>query len=280
MKYIIYPDIMLLWVFLINFLTNFMTCKIALRCISRFKLLCWSAFTSILLVGCYITVIGNSIQTINALYIALNLILEIIFITKILKLTNMHEIVKILVYNSFALILLAGMVGIFNTNKPFIKSIFPVAIIICVIIPWIRYIFISSNNTYIYAIKIQISNKIIRTNGYMDTGNNLIDIYTGFPVIIINHSLLKNVITNSDYEQLEKYIQTKDYTHISEIIIDKQRIYPLHYQTISSSKVILPCFKLRRLIYNNCVYENVVAGISCDEFGKGLDYNVLLNNNL
>ena len=171
-----------------------MTCKIALRCISIFKLLCWSAFTSILLVGCYITVIGNSIQTINASYIALNLILEIIFITKIIKLTNMHEIVKILVYNSFALILLAGMVGIFNTNKPFIKSIFPIATIICFIIPWIRCIYLSGGKTLIYPVKLQLNKHIIRANGYMDTGNNLRDIYTGFPVIIINHNLLKNVI--------------------------------------------------------------------------------------
>ena len=280
MRYIIYPDIMLLWVFLINYLTNYMTCRIALRAIGRLKILCWSAFTSIILVGCYITVIGNNIHAINALYIALNLILEIIFITKILKLNNIHGIAQILAYNSFSLIMLAGIMGLFNTNKPFIKSIFPIATIICFIIPWIRCIYLSGDKTLIYPVKLQLNNHIISANGYMDTGNNLRDIYTGFPVIIINHNLLKNVISQSDYEQVEKYILTKDYTHISSIVIDNQRIYPIHYQTISSSTVIMPCFKLKRLIYNNHIYENVVAGISTDEFGKDLDYDVLLNNNL
>ncbi len=280
MKYIIYPDVMLLWVSIINYLTYYMTCRITLRHIGKVKLICWSIFTAIILVGCYIALLGNNSYVRNTLYILANIVLELIFITKLLKLTSIGGIFNILAYNSLALIILAGIMRIYDTEKPLMKSILPIALIICLIFPWIRLLSMEKSSKLIYPIRLQITNHIISAKGYMDTGNNLMDLHTGLPVIIINHSLLRDVISNHDYEQIKKYISTKDYTYLSEIMIDTKRIYPVYYQTISANKAILPCFKLKKLIISNHIYENVVAGISPEEFGKNLDYNVLLNNNL
>lgn len=280
MKYIIYPDVMLLWVSLINYLTYYMTCRITLRYIRKVKLICWSILTAIILVSCYIALLGNNSYARSTLYIYVNILLELIFITRLLKLTCIRGILKLLAYNSYSFIMLAGIMKIFCNEKPLIKNILPIALIICLIFPWIRYPSKEKETRLIYSIRFQITNHVISAKGYIDTGNNLIDLHTGSPVIIINHSLIKDIISNHDYEKIKKYMSTKDYTHLSELLIDGQRIYPVYYQTISSNKAILPCFKLKRLILNNHLYDNVVAGISPEEFGKDLDYNVLLNNKL
>ena len=98
-----------------------------------------------------------------------------------------------------------------------------------------------------YKVNIYLNNgKILYLNGYMDTGNNLIDPYSNKKVIIINEEVEEN-------------------------------FFLIPYQTVDSSS-LMKCF-IPKKIYIDKIGErkDIIVGISKNKF-KG--FNCLLNNKL
>ena len=155
-------------------------------------------------------------------------------------------------------------------------------LIIFLIVPIILKVLPNLRNENKNTISVTLStvNHTIQTTGYIDTGNTLMDIYSGKPVIILDYSLLQPIISASEFELICEYIKTGNYSYISNIILDGEKIYPIPYKTISNNNAIMPAFKLQYLIINNNIYKNIVAGISHTSFSNTTEYKVLLNNNL
>ena len=98
-----------------------------------------------------------------------------------------------------------------------------------------------------YKVNIYLNNgKILYLNGYMDTGNNLIDPYSNKKVIIINEEVEEN-------------------------------FFLIPYQTVDSNS-LMKCF-IPKKIYIDKIGErkDIIVGISKNKF-KG--FNCLLNNKL
>ena len=61
--------------------------------------------------------------------------------------------------------------------------------------PIILYIYIKESKMFkeihnnIYKVKLEVENKIYELNGFMDTGNNLVDPYFYKPIILINKKI-------------------------------------------------------------------------------------------
>lgn len=282
MNYVVYADVMFLWIFLINFLTYYITCKIVNYDTGKLKLVLWSIFSALILVAFYIMVVHQKPLIYNSLYVILNILLMGIFIRCILKVKRAQGFLKLLAYNMIGTFLLAGVLQIFVGQSISLRKMLPVIIIICLIIPLIHN-FLPVNHkesAKLLSLMLCTRHHSIGATGYMDTGNTLKDTYSGRPVIIIDSALILDLLDIPELSQLEKYQNTGNYEHISQLVIDGEKIFPLPYKTISNSFSILPCFKLRRLVIDHTTHENIVAGISQKCITAGKEYNVLLNNNL
>lgn len=283
MNYVIYADVIFVWLWSVNFITYYIAGNIAGRKITLLKQIVWTIAASIVLEYIYITLIYNNsiINYIN--YIAISFLLMLIYAKCILKLKQLYSLARLMLYNILGTILLAGILQIFSPKALTSRIILPILLIICLVAPLIlKLVPITHNHDKnIYSINLITSYRCISTYGYMDTGNNLMDVYSGKPVIILSPRLLKNILLCQEYELLDKYISTGSYQHLLELKIDGENIYLLPYKTISNDFSIMPVFKIKGLIIDKKQeFKDIVAGIGSYNFSKNSDYMVLLNNNL
>lgn len=133
-------------------------------------------------------------------------------------------------------------------------------LLIIVISPILLYLYIKQikeyNNNYSKYHKVGIyfkNDKSIILNGFLDTGNNLVDPYKKRPVILVN------------YEKIKKYISN-----------EKELLVP--YSNINNNG-ILRCIRVKKVVINNKEFTNVLVGLSINKiYIDGID--CILNNNM
>lgn len=132
--------------------------------------------------------------------------------------------------------------------------------LIIVISPIILYLYVKEMKNYknnyskYHKVNIYFKNgKNIYLNGYLDTGNNLIDPYKKRLVILVN------------YEKIKKYI-TKE----------KELLVP--YSDITGDS-ILKCIRVKKVLVDNKEFTNILIGLSYKKiYIDGVD--CILNNNM
>lgn len=280
MGYIIYADVIFVWLLFINYITYYITCKITNHQIKKTRLVLWCVLTSILLEAVYISGIFLKTWVMIFCYVILNFLLMLIFVRLILRIYQVLELFRLFTYNILATFLLAGILQLFSSQKPNLIMLIPISIVICLIIPLLFSFFPIKDKENIYEVEIIIRDCSIKTLAYMDTGNTLLDTYSKKPVIILDYNLIRELICPRDIDKLEKYISTGQYHYISELTINQELLHPITYKTISNQAAIMPAFKIRALRVKNNVYRDIVGAISPTPLSKNKEYKVLLNNNL
>ncbi|MBR3833519.1 MAG: sigma-E processing peptidase SpoIIGA [Lachnospiraceae bacterium] len=283
MSYVVYADILLLWIFVINYLTYYAACAIFGEKPSHIKLIAWSLVSSTILDFIYISTITYDKLAQCCIYICLNLLLVLSFVRFILKLKSTKGYIRLIIYNILGTIILAGIIQLFIRDRITFTIIMPVIIIICTFLPMIHILSTRDRRHMQNLTNVTIATKniTVHNKGYMDTGNSLIDSITGEPIIIIDPSLLKELVNASEYSKINEYIEFGNYEALAKLSIDEEHIYPVPYKTISNEFALMPAFKIKYLIINNeKMYKNIVAAISQTSFPKSSEYKVLLNNNL
>ncbi|MBQ9935973.1 MAG: sigma-E processing peptidase SpoIIGA [Lachnospiraceae bacterium] len=281
MSYVVYADVMLVWIFMINYLTYYITCKIINHRLSKGILIIWSLISAVLLELVYILFIYSNNEFLKLLYISVNIAMYLIFTKQIIKTRCTTSFIRMLSYSLLGTLILAGIVMVFTPEKAKINVLTPVIITVCIIIPLIFKICPTNATQTIYQVEIHTNHKVINTYGYLDTGNNLIDIYSNKPVIILDYRLINEIIFEKDKPYLEKYINTGNYQYIANLIIDNELLHPICYKTVSNEFSIIPAFKIKCLILNKKqIYKNIICAISKSKLSNTNDYMVLLNNNL
>ncbi len=282
MSYVIYADVMYIWIFILNYLTYYITCRIAGVSIRKLNIILWSLISSIALEIVYINFVYSNTFLCNLLYASTSFLLMITFVRYILGIKSIWGFIRLITYSLLGSCLLCGIIKIFVRNNISFHIMFPVIIIICLILPIIHYFYPTSTDESrrLYPVIIITNSKTIKTTAYLDTGNTLLDMNSGNPVIILDLSLLMDIFPTNTKDYLDQYIKTGNYQHLLSLSIDGERIYPIPYKTISNSFSIMPAFKIKCLKVGNNSFENIVAGISPNTFSKGKEYQVLLNNNL
>ncbi len=283
MRYTIYVDIIFFWLFIINYLTYYLTCKISKNHISKVLLLVWSLLTSIINTYICVTLMYENKLIFNTLYSLSNLIMFYLFVRYGLRKKWGHDFLNLATINLLLTFFVAGILYVFVKDIFVLKDTLPLVLSLLFIIPSIFkniYVYYKSKGNS-HQIIIETNQSKIKTVGYMDTGNSLMDIHSGNPVIIISPEIIQDLIKIKDYPSFKKYINTGQYMYIKELNIDGERIYPIPYNTINNNSSIMPAFKIKQLTVNNeFIYHNVVAGISRYNFCKKECYKVLLNINL
>lgn len=175
---------------------------------------------------------------------------------------------KNLLYLYLVSIVLGGMLYFLNIefsykNKGLIfyhEGIGINIIVILLISPLLLYLYIKENISYknnyskYYKVCIYFKNKEeVCLNGFLDTGNNLVDPYKKRPVILAN------------YEKIKKYISSS-----------KELLVP--YSNINSDG-ILKCIRVKKVVVNDKEFTNILIGLSFNKIHiDGID--CILNNNM
>ncbi len=282
MNYIVYGDIMLMGLFIVNFVSYKLACKILYQHISTQKLILWCLITSFILELVYILLINQKSYIYTSLYLGVNILCMFIFVRFILKIKSIQGYITNIIGNLIGFIITAGILHIFNYRYLNLKILFTTLLIICLICPVLYKTLNNSRNTNKNTIQVKIhtQNHIIQDIAYYDSGNTLMDPYSHKPVIIMDATLLNNLITKNEYDYICKYVETGDMKDIFHIIIDNEHLYPITYRTISNDFGILPAFKIKWLQVGNHFHKNVIVGISPKSFPKNSEYKILLNKNI
>lgn len=133
-------------------------------------------------------------------------------------------------------------------------------IFILIISPILLYFYVREmrclKNNYSKYYKVVIyfrNNKKIEVNGFLDTGNNLIDPYGKRPIILVN------------YEKIKRYVL-------------KESEFLVPYSTASGND-ILRCIRINKIVINEKEYKNILIGFLFNKIHiDGID--CILNNNI
>lgn len=138
---------------------------------------------------------------------------------------------------------------LFFNNGLYLNFIFMI-----IISPFIVYLYVKEmrnyNNKYsnIYRMKLYINKKCIDLKAMLDTGNQLVDPYSGKSVILLN----KN------------------------IKINKRKFIYVPYKALNTNGVI-KCFNVDKVIINDKSFKNCLVGVSSELFSLG-DVDAILPN--
>lgn len=128
----------------------------------------------------------------------------------------------------------------------------------------------------IYNIEIKYKNKSVNLKAFFDTGNNIIDIYTGKPVILVNISELNEFF---DRSILEKISLIND-GNLHLLIPENFRFLPV--KTLTAEKLI-PAFTAESVTVSNegCkkIIKNPTVAITNNSFDKN-NYTSLISKSV
>lgn len=242
-----YLDLIIIFNFIMNIITIY-DVSIILKRKVKTKYIVISSLLGIIPTLVYLI---NNILIINIfIFILFSFIMSIITF----KYKNIIYTIKNIIYMYLCSILLGGILYLFNIK---FSSIFFSLIVFIFLALLSNRIYLrmllnlKDNNTSYYYVSIYYRNEIISCMGFLDTGNKIMDPYRGYPVILLNSSLLKQTI--------DKYI-----------------LVP--YYTVSGSS-LLKCFKPDSIYINEniCNRKCLVALVGNTVLS---DYDLILNSKL
>ncbi len=229
---VIYIDILILVNFLFDFLL-LLTVNIALKRYTKiFRLLLASLFGEITLISLFIQA---SPVFLSLLKIGMSIIMCLIAF----KYQNIIYTFYNILYLWMLSIILGGFVYYFMIEEiNYLLIIF--------IAPFILYLFIKSLKAlkkvknYYYQVEIVIDNITVKTTGFLDTGNHLIDPITKKPIILLNKKKIK-----------------------SEVLIRSPMYVP--YNALNYHG-LLECIKPKYIKVGDKIFKNYLVGLSTKDF--------------
>ncbi len=124
--------------------------------------------------------------------------------------------------------------------------------------------------TFSYKVKLVCNGKVIEEEGFLDSGNLLVDPISQKPIVLIS------------FEVFSKFYEGIDYISAALKNIDINRLHNGHYVNINSvasgGKILV--FTAARLEFDNKQFDNISLGLSFSGFDKALGRKILLNSQL
>lgn len=268
--------------FLENSIINFLMLWFSSHILSvRIKIsytILWSLLISFVSLIVELLTINMNTLSHHILYVAIYLFMTNLYFKR-LNIKNYIHIIPAIILST---IIISGIFYTLLGSKTSILFFQPLLIFITLIIlKFYQKLQIRNESlTNLYNISLCIKEKTVTLTGFLDTGNMLTDVYTGYPVIIIDYRIFKELLSKKEYESIEKYHRTGifDYENANKTT----RFYPLPYKTISSEISLMPALKVSLLNFTDFDYstKKVVAGISRYKLNNNKDYQVLLNERI
>lgn len=281
MTYVVYADVLFLYHCLVNVTLLCMIQTILGQSIKILRTCMWTIFMAALSTGIFLITI--SLCTLYYVLYATSYFFMTYFLTK-------HVPYPIPMWKMILVVLagciwLAGMLQLFYIadGTAFRTPGFYLTCIASVLVCRIaRRIYDRKQmQAHAYAVELVFPARTLSANAFVDTGNRLQNPYTKQPAILINYRLLKNLLSEQSYAQLEQYHKTGQFPYLQMNETGEITIFPIPYHTIGNRFSLMPAITIPKLVYtqSRITFYAVTAGISREIFFENR-YDVLLHEKL
>ena len=281
MTYVVYADVLFLYHCLVNVTLLCMIQTILGQSIKILRTCMWTIFMAALSTGIFLITI--SLCTLYYVLYATSYFFMTYFLTK-------HVPYPIPMWKMILVVLagciwLAGMLQLFYIadGTAFRTPGFYLTCIASVLVCRIaRRIYDRKQmQAHAYAVELVFPARTLSANAFVDTGNRLQNPYTKQPAILINYRLLKNLLSEHSYAQLEQYHKTGQFPYLQMNETGEITFFPIPYHTIGNRFSLMPAITIPKLVYtqSRTTFYAVTAGISREIFFENR-YDVLLHEKL
>ena len=281
MTYVVYADVLFLYHCLVNVTLLCMIQTILGQSIKILRTCMWTIFMAALSTGIFLITI--SLCTLYYVLYATSYFFMTYFLTK-------HVPYPIPMWKMILVVLagciwLAGMLQLFYIadGTAFRTPGFYLTCIASVLVCRIaRRIYDRKQmQAHAYAVELVFPARTLPANAFVDTGNRLQNPYTKQPAILINYRLLKNLLSEQSYAQLEQYHKTGQFPYLQMNETGEIASFPIPYHTIGNRFSLMPAITIPKLVYtqSRTTFYAVTAGISREIFFENR-YDVLLHEKL
>ena len=281
MTYVVYADVLFLYHCLVNVTLLCMIQTILGQSIKILRTCMWTIFMAALSTGIFLITI--SLCTLYYVLYATSYFFMTYFLTK-------HVPYPIPMWKMILVVLagciwLAGMLQLFYIadGTAFRTPGFYLTCIVSVLVCRIaRRIYDRKQmQAHAYAVELVFPARTLSANAFVDTGNRLQNPYTKQPAILINYRLLKNLLSEQSYAQLEQYHKTGQFPYLQMNETGEITFFPISYHTIGNRFSLMPAITIPKLVYtqSRTTFYDVTAGIRRQIFLENR-YDVLLHEKL
>ena len=281
MTYVVYADVLFLYHCLVNVTLLCMIQTILGQSIKILRTCMWTIFMAALSTGIFLITI--SLCTLYYVLYATSYFFMTYFLTK-------HVPYPIPMWKMILVVLagciwLAGMLQLFYIadGTAFRTPGFYLTCIASVLVCRIaRRIYDRKQmQAHAYAVELVFPARTLSANAFVDTGNRLQNPYTKQPAILINYRLLKNLLSEQSYAQLEQYHKTGQFPYLQMNETGEITFFPISYHTIGNRFSLMPAITIPKPVYtqSRTTFYAVTAGISREIFFENR-YDVLLHEKL
>lgn len=281
MTYVVYADVLFLYHCLVNVTLLCMIQTILGQSIKILRTCMWTIFMAALSTGIFLITI--SLCTLYYVLYATSYFFMTYFLTK-------HVPYPIPMWKMILVVLagciwLAGMLQLFYIadgtafRTPGLYLTCIASVLVCRIA---RRIYDRKQmQAHAYAVELVFPARTLSANAFVDTGNRLQNPYTKQPAILINYRLLKNLLSEQSYAQLEQYHKTGQFPYLQMNETGEITFFPISYHTIGNRFSLMPAITIPKLVYtqSRTTFYAVTAGISREIFFENR-YDVLLHEKL
>lgn len=284
----IYADQMFVENFIMNFIILYMTARFCSMDVKWYKLSTGASIGAIYVIFSYVFLFYNNPMILAKIVLSF-LMVYVSFIPKNIKtffrmLTYFYIITFFIGGISFGIAYFFNVVTIYDGGILYVEE-FPVILVaIGSLVAFILGKYIISFIKYrkkmegsIYKIKIKIMGESLELNAFYDSGHNVREPFTNYPVVIIEKSVLRDIIPN----KIIKNIENDSFDFNNEW---KSRLRVIPVSTVSNEKNVLPGFKLDEFLI--CIdseekeIKNVIVAICDKKLSKDDSFNVLLSSDI
>ncbi len=259
MYYELYVDVL----FLVNFMMDYLLLlcvRKMLKCSATHVNICLGALTGALLT-CIVVILPIPYAFIKG--ILFHVFVNTCMLKVGLKIKNIRSFIQAIIMLYIGSFLLGGIMEVF---RPYIKvgSLFLLVAIAGYYLflgIWKFISYMQRWNRYHCDVELQLTGRVYRLKGLIDTGNGLRDPVSGQPVSIIDRKTARKLLQEEDVKNV-RYIP---------------------YKTIGNREGVLPIIRIDRLCVqgeNACTVETPLIGICEEEISTGGEYEMILNPNL
>lgn len=281
MTYVVYADVLFLYHCLVNVTLLCMIQTILGQSIKILRTCMWTIFMAALSTGIFLITI--SLCTLYYVLYATSYFFMTYFLTK--NVPYPIPMWKMILVVLAGCIWLAGMLQLFyiadgtafRTPGFYLTCI--ASVLVCRIV---RRIYDRKQmQARAYAVELVFPARTLPANAFVDTGNRLQNPYTKQPAILINYRLLKNLLSEQSYAQLEQYHKTGQFPYLQMNETGEITFFPIPYYTIGNRFSLMPAITIPKLVYtqSRTTFYAVTAGISREIFFENR-YDVLLHEKL
>ena len=281
MTYVVYADVLFLYHCLVNVTLLCMIQTILGQSIKILRTCMWTIFMAALSTGIFLITI--SLCTLYYVLYATSYFFMTYFLTK--HVPYPIPMWKMIMVVLVGCIWLAGMLQLFYIadGTAFRTPGFYLTCIASVLVCRIaRRIYDRKQmQAHAYAVELVFPARTLSANAFVDTGNRLQNPYTKQPAILINYRLLKNLLSEQSYAQLEQYHKTGQFPYLQMNETGEITFFPISYHTIGNRFSLMPAITIPKLVYtqSRTTFYAVTAGISREIFFENR-YDVLLHEKL